>query len=101
MNAREFAARFAKKCGISKALSEDYCEAFTELLNECFDEMEVGDRLTFYGFGTFTRKQRPSRLAGSFTGEGMVTIPPVDRIAFTRSMARIEEDKANRKRITS
>jgi nucleoid DNA-binding protein len=85
MNAKEFAALYAQKCDIPKGKALQYCEAFTELLDECFDGMNVGDRLTFYGFGTFTKKSTPAHEIGDVKNGGRMMIPEKERIAFTRS----------------
>ena len=85
MNTKEFSELFAKKCGIPKGRAEDYCRSFTELLSECFDSMESGDRLTFYGFGTFVKKHIPAHLAGDMKNGGVLELPAKDRVVFTRS----------------
>ena len=87
MNAKEFSALYAQKCGITKALAEDYCKAFTELLEETFDGMDAGDRLTFYGFGTFAKKRKPAHVIGDIKTGGRIEIPAKDRIVFTQSKA--------------
>ena len=85
MNTKEFSELFAKKCDIPKGRAEEYCRAFVELLDECFESLESGDRLTFYGFGSFLKKHIPAHLAGDMFHGGTVEVPAADRIVFTRS----------------
>lgn len=70
---------------ISKAKAEAYCRTMLDLLEERFDEMPVGDRVTFYGFGSFVKREKPAHVIGDLKTGGRVEVPSRERIVFTRA----------------
>ncbi len=85
MNIKEFSELFAQKCGVTKGRALEYCRAFVEQLDECFDSMDAGDRITFYGFGAFAKKIYPAHLTGDPQHGGTMEVPSKARIVFSRS----------------
>ena len=70
---------------ISKLKAEDYCRTMLDLLNEQIDELKVGERITFYGFGTFTRKMKPAHVIGDLKTGGRMELPEREKVVFLRS----------------
>lgn len=85
MTGKEFYALFAKRADITKAKAERYARALCDQLSDCFDELEPGERITFYGFGTFTKKETPSHMIGDLRTGGTKMIPTKSKIVFSRS----------------
>jgi nucleoid DNA-binding protein len=93
MNGRQFYDLFQSKWNeqhsvgerMSKAKAEAYCRAMMEVFDEQFNGMAVGDKITFYGFGTFSKRERAPRIIGNIrTGEKM-ELPAKEFISFLRS----------------
>ena len=88
MNRKQFFDLYAERMGVSKTAAETSGVAFLELLDECFNAMEDGESINFYGFGTFKKKHYASRTAGDLLGGGRTVLPESSRIVFKRSYTK-------------
>ena len=96
MNANDFYTLFQERWNethrpderISKLKAEDFCKTMLDLLDEQIDDMPIGERITFYGFGTFTKKIKPAHVIGDLKTGGRIEVPAKERIIFTRSNAK-------------
>lgn len=70
---------------ITKAKAEAYCRTMLDLLDEQLDEMPAGDRVTFYGFGTFAKRKKPAHVIGDLKTGGRIEVPAKDVVVFTRA----------------
>ncbi len=59
MNKADLAAQIAEKLDVSKKLSEDFIEAFEEIVTRT---LVRGDDVTIAGFGTFSSRERKGRM---------------------------------------
>lgn len=74
-----------KEDEISKVKAEAYCRTMLDLLDEQFDDMPTGERITFYGFGTFAKRTKPAHVIGDLKTGGRIEIPAKDVVMFARS----------------
>lgn len=69
---------------ISKELAEDCCKTLFELLDDLFDSMPSGDRITISNFGAFVKRTKPAgKGRNPKTGEE-VFVQEKDVISFNR-----------------
>jgi nucleoid DNA-binding protein len=82
---KEFVDLYAEKYGTTKIFAANACDTVLELLNECFDKMDDGERISFYGFGTFRKKSYGPRKIGDLVNGGSMELPGHTKIVFERS----------------
>lgn len=82
---KEFANMYAEKFGTTKIFAENACSTVLELLDECFDKMDDGEKIVFYGFGTFRKKSYGGRTIGDLVNGGSMQLPAYSKITFERS----------------
>lgn len=72
MNKSEFVTKLAKKLGCTKKYADVVMDAMFDLIES---EVESGNDVHFYNFGTFSRKFRTERLGINPTNKTKLTIP--------------------------
>lgn len=88
MSGKEFVEMYARKYNTTKKDSQEICDNFIELLNDCFEDMGEGESLAFYGFGSFKKKHLEPRVVGDLVNGGSMEIPESSKISFKRSYTR-------------
>lgn len=73
---------------ISKLKAEDICRSVLDVLGETINGLEVGDRVAFYGFGSFSKKLKPAHVIGDLKTGGRIEVPEKEKIVFTRSATK-------------
>lgn len=91
MNRIEFIETYAEKYGTTKKAATEAVENTISLLGDVFKDMEDGENLTFYGFGTFKKKHYNRRVAGNIVAKkGSAEIPEHSKIVFKEAYIRKE-----------
>ena len=72
MNKQELIVKIMEKTGVTKAGSERFINAFTEIIS---DAMAEGDKVQLVGFGTFETRERSARTARNPKTGTAVNIP--------------------------